>query len=34
MQRQKSAEAVVGLLPHTEGLNMLSGLRAELSMMK
>lgn len=32
MRRQKSAEAVVGLLPQTEGLNMLNGLRAELLM--
>lgn len=34
MQRQKSAEAIVGLSPQTEGLNMLDGLGAELSMMK
>ena len=32
MGQQKSAEAIVGLLPHTEGLNTKNRLEAELSM--
>ena len=34
MGRQMSAEAIVGLSPQTEGLNMLNGLGARLSMTK
>ena len=34
MGRQKSAEAIVGLSPQTEGLNMLNGLGARLSITK
>ena len=34
MRRQKSAEAIIGLSPQTEGLNMLNGLGARLSMTK
>ena len=34
MGRQKSAEAIVGLSPQTEGLNILNGLGARLSMTK
>ena len=34
MGRQQSAEAIVGLSPQTEGLNMLNGLGARLSITK
>lgn len=33
MQQQKSADAIVGLSPQTEGLNKRYGVRTELSMM-